>query len=255
MKVSPCETTTLTRYFVIQLLVVFCLSLTVFNSYAFSSVAHKHITKTALKNLGFDDDSIAQVWAANRFMDSEFMNWAPAHFDSESFSQGSAALRERFEKIMISIAQCDRKTALSEIGHSLHAVQDFYSHSNFVEMREQHPMPYPDLFQLEDPGPEVLCQDRETTTGLTSGYWPDDQTPLGKCSHKDLNKDSFLQNVPFGKPWHDIAMAAASEETKNYLLRVFEELQRRYPNSQANLLIDALKKTPEQPCIPAYILN
>ena len=66
----------------------------------------------------------------------------------------------------------DREAALEAIGTSLHSIQDFFAHSNFVEIDWKAKI---DLFNLKNPPKDLFCgPGRIPTTALTSGYWPDE---------------------------------------------------------------------------------
>ncbi|MBI3998897.1 MAG: hypothetical protein HY355_07675 [Armatimonadetes bacterium] len=75
---------------------------------------------------------------------------------------------------------------LSLIGASLHAVQDFYSHSNWVDRHvERNPTrPVPVWYEVPDPQRRALS--------LTTGAYPGGP---GKTSHDVLNKDSSQQRL------------------------------------------------------------
>ncbi len=57
-----------------------------------------------------------------------------AHFDNCDFAGGRAYVVERIESARKSVKNKDVPTAITAIGQALHAIQDFYAHSNYVEM-------------------------------------------------------------------------------------------------------------------------
>lgn len=59
---------------------------------------------------------------------------AEAHFDSEQFQSGQNRLIERREMIVKNIKNQDYTKAREETGRMLHTLQDFYSHSNWIEL-------------------------------------------------------------------------------------------------------------------------
>lgn len=91
----------------------------------------------------------------------------------------------------------DRKAALERFGWVAHAIQDFYSHSNYVELSQGGPVPPADRILLDECGP--------LPPGLQTGYFslrygPDGCPPLVggpprppapyRYCHSQLNKDN-----------------------------------------------------------------
>jgi hypothetical protein len=166
---------------------------------AFGGKYHEQITRQALKGL-LRPSEIKTVVAADLDVDEQETWGVPeAHFDSESFSKGSARLRRKRQAALEMLAAGDRRGALLLLGQALHAIQDFFSHSNFVE---NNPVDAQiDLLSLQDPPADLRCVPPGFKGGLTSGYYsntssehPDDvinEPPLKgvKCSHGQLNKD------------------------------------------------------------------
>lgn len=108
-----------------------------------------------------------------------FRSWY--HYDNCCFSRGSARIRELYDRIA-RIGNRHRHGSLECFGGILHTVQDFYSHSNWVEHYDtQATMPIWDL----DP--------THLQSGTVSGYvwWEPKDCSTGPIpSHHDLNKDS-----------------------------------------------------------------
>jgi von Willebrand factor type D domain/Heterokaryon incompatibility protein Het-C len=130
---------------------------------------HIPITKEALKQVGpFTETAIKEIVAANRAVDlkpgsswraSEDFSIPKNHFDNEEFSGGSTRLIELKDKIIdklkkiekakdcydsndIETTQKERQKDRKEIGMqarkllggALHTLQDFYAHTNWVEL-------------------------------------------------------------------------------------------------------------------------
>ncbi len=119
------------------------------------------------------------------------------HFDNESFEEGNAHIISMKQDI-IEILSGKRgalnkdklKTAYQELAYSIHAIQDFYAHSNWVELgftkvcptlgvspfRGEVDGPDGRKVKIAGPGDEVCTGDYNLTpkgrTMLTSGYWP-----------------------------------------------------------------------------------
>ena len=63
---------------------------------------------------------------------------AAAHFDSEEFREGQERLIEKRESIVSLVGSSNLHAARRECGEMLHTLQDFYSHSNWVENGNLH---------------------------------------------------------------------------------------------------------------------
>ena len=142
-----------------------------------------------------------------------------AHFDSEQMEGGSQWVADCLNLSLGYLPTANKEKALEWLGVALHGIQDFYAHTNWVEnTRNFHgPLKYdllgvdnsgyftPGSFRVRadfttssdtalvcdpDPGPEL---DRDRF--LTSGYFPNNSNPAGKCTHKNLNKDTDFLNI------------------------------------------------------------
>lgn len=60
-------------------------------------------------------------------------NLEKAHIDSETFGDAIALMETRLNAAVTALSTADKETALKNIGQVLHALQDFYSHSTWVE--------------------------------------------------------------------------------------------------------------------------
>ncbi len=134
---------------------------------------------------------------------------AAAHFDSEQFQAGQNRLVEKRQNIGEKILSSDFDLARAETGRLFHTLQDFYSHSNWIENGNR--VPYSVLGKIDErpgivAGPTTQtcrdctraaftiayrCENNIVTNLLTSGYHgkqrdSDGQEiikPHGKCSH------------------------------------------------------------------------
>ena len=66
---------------------------------------------------------------------------APAHFDAEQFESGQNCLIALRRSVVSSIQAGDYDTARKDMGRIFHTLQDFYSHSNWIENDNQAPNP------------------------------------------------------------------------------------------------------------------
>ena len=150
-------------------------------------------------------------------------NLAEAHFDSEQFQAGQNRLTMLNRMMINEIKLCRFRSARKLAGRALHTLQDFYSHSNWVEMGRNDPYSVlgKPMRRPENVAPRTMrtctdCTRKEIGTYqsilfslglrkteyaytcndnilaeinrkgiLTSGYYSvdDEPKPAGKCSH------------------------------------------------------------------------
>ena len=170
-------------------------------------------------------DAVKAVQEANEHTDlGEEKHLAAAHFDSEQFASGQDRLIALRQSVVSSIQAGDYNTARRDTGRMFHTLQDFYSHSSWVENGNQDPNPV-----LGQPNQRIenvasptqqTCTDCEKKLGyyeckdnieqslkdngiLTSGYGAAQtdydgkiiEKTYGKCSHGGLLIDS-KQDTP-----------------------------------------------------------
>ncbi|XP_071352336.1 von Willebrand factor A domain-containing protein 7 [Trachinotus anak] len=168
------------------------------------------------------------------------------HFDSERVDSAMVMLQQFWAQILLSVQAKEYQSARHSLGQLLHSLQDFYSHSNWVEMG-QHSI-YLHLLHPEEPAIPVATEDTPTcmecfsftcrnnllprltnkqrdpqllTTGYFSTFPP---KPQGKCSHGGIldssryigakggiNKDS---TSPLFSPHHYLHVEAATLATE-----------------------------------------
>ncbi|XP_047449813.1 von Willebrand factor A domain-containing protein 7 isoform X2 [Mugil cephalus] len=164
---------------------------------------------------------------------------------TERVDSAMAMLRQFWTQAVLSIRAKEYQSARKSLGQLFHSLQDFYSHSNWVEMGQLSI--YHHLLQPEEPAIPVAkegtptcmecfsntCRNnllqRLTNTKedslLTTGYFSTfPAKPLGKCSHGGIldssrhmgakggiNKDS---TSPFFSPHHYLHVEAATVATE-----------------------------------------
>ncbi|XP_051009495.1 von Willebrand factor A domain-containing protein 7 [Acomys russatus] len=139
---------------------------------------------------------VSRANAAQDFLPASRSN-PDLHFDAERLVQGRAHLVGALRETLVAARALEYTLARQRLGAALHALQDFYSHSNWVELGERQPHPHLlwprlefwSLAQVGDP----TCSDCEglscpgnmpDLTLLTSGYFGmHPAKPPGKCSH------------------------------------------------------------------------
>jgi hypothetical protein len=228
--------------------------------YGFLGRSHEQITTDAVT--AFDQSTfgattltssmkqaIQDIIDANALVDKDQFH-SSRHFDGESFPEGQALVTGEFATIKTDLANNDTAGARFTLGQALHSIQDFYSHSNWVETMGGSPNP-----SLGVPGIIIGRLSQGTATcfaftgllitpspGLTSGYYgaedrpkPSDGLPLfpsgqGKCSHGGpfdtttvlvgINKDSRDPDLSPNGAYHDVAADAATQATLQFLNQI-----------------------------------
>jgi len=256
---------------------------------AFIPSLHGEITADGLSGgfvPGFSRRAIEEISAANRIMDTgdcavdtrndpalpcrfpvahgeeleakmrAAAGHAVEHFDDEEIQAGHLRLVDLRRQIVDAILRDDFVGARRLLGSALHSLQDFYSHSNWVELGNTRIETrlattgflrgYPPI----SPKTEGTCGNDQrivlglrgadtlipgvTTTGgrpaveqwarLTTGYFPDNAREIvdnRKCAHgavTGLNKDT-----PLAGPKHDTARRLASQHTAEYTASILRD--------------------------------
>nr|XP_040138321.1 von Willebrand factor A domain-containing protein 7 isoform X2 [Ictidomys tridecemlineatus] len=175
---------------------------------------------------------VSRANAAQDFLPTS-RNDPDLHFDAERLSQGRTRLMGALQETLVAARVLDHTLARQRLGAALHALQDFYSHSNWVELGEQQPHPHllwprQELWSLAQVGNPTCSNCEELScpgnllgfTLLTSGYFgTHPPKPPGKCSHGGnfdqsssqpprggINKDS---TSPGFSPHHMLHLQAA----------------------------------------------
>ncbi|XP_063287457.1 von Willebrand factor A domain-containing protein 7 [Pelobates fuscus] len=171
--------------------------------------------------------SMQQIVNANANMDffSGTRDDPLCHFDSERLLSGNSRLLRSREKLLEAVIAKDYEGARQKLGQILHSLQDFYSHTNWVEMGNK------DInTDLASPGKQVnslarasdqtctdcsdsLCQNNiadfiNKNKLLTSGYYGETPNkPQGKCSH----------GGPFDDSRHRSALGGINKDTASFI--------------------------------------
>ncbi|KAL0973413.1 hypothetical protein UPYG_G00203250 [Umbra pygmaea] len=224
-------------------------------SLSWESYTHQYITEQAVLNITMETLNntnhhrqehtglgrgfwlaVGEVVHSNAAMDflSSTRSDPVYHFDSESVKEAIAMLRQFWAQTLLSANAKDYQGARHSLGQLLHSLQDFYSHSNWVETGQNtvylHLLhPGQPAFPVASEGTATCiecqptnCQDNLLprlrqrdplllTTGYFGTYPP---KPRGKCSHGGLldvnqggiNKDSIS---PLYSPHHYLHEEAA----------------------------------------------
>jgi uncharacterized protein YhfF len=224
---------------------------------AFYPKHHDSITRDVLKDvtrtieghtLRFSRAAIDEIVAANMNQDDGFFPSCPIspprtpfadsrnHFDGERLADAASLMRDRLNEARekLKVPSPNGPEARKLLGQVLHAAQDYYAHSNWVE-RGHNGKPDERLGKVSF-GPVALSEATclappnagtyVSGAGPTSGYFfgcdgkDDSQLPAGKCYHgvekpfftfAGTNKDH--ENRPFFTEAH----ARAKESTKSII--------------------------------------
>lgn len=190
--------------------------------------------------------ALNEIYVQNGMIDRDFVSSAPHHFNSEAFAEGRGLITEGVASIKANIANKNFQAARETLGRVLHTLQDFYSHSNWVELGNTEPyfnlirpdLPLENLAGVDTP----TCSDCASGTcskqilpniikdkKLTSGYMGifSSVKPPGKCSHggaADLTSTtnprggiSKDERRPDNAHFHDTAITVATSASLQLL--------------------------------------
>lgn len=209
--------------------------------------SHNAITEDALtpitttvegEVLNFTDEAISKIAKWNARVDIFNFSTEAAHCDAESLMECSERIAEKRGKVIDYLTQDTPNGTFAriELGRALHTLQDFYAHSNWVNLGKttiNTALPKGTLTAL---GREQrTCEDDHgtlTESGLTyetTGYFSvtgngHANTPTGKCSHggdgaddHGINKDAPTRHH------HNEARGLAIEASKQFVLSIINE--------------------------------
>nr|XP_046264804.1 von Willebrand factor A domain-containing protein 7-like [Scatophagus argus]XP_046264811.1 von Willebrand factor A domain-containing protein 7-like [Scatophagus argus]XP_046264819.1 von Willebrand factor A domain-containing protein 7-like [Scatophagus argus] len=146
--------------------------------------------------------AIDEIYYSNGNVDSSLALRVEYHFDDETFQEGRNIITAGVSSVKANVKLGNVDAGRQTLGQVCHTLQDFYSHSNWVELGKT--TPYSTLIKPDEPlenlaGPETpTCRSCTGTTCtdnilpevlsqglLTSGYFNirSSAKPAGKCSH------------------------------------------------------------------------
>ncbi|XP_055082969.1 von Willebrand factor A domain-containing protein 7-like isoform X3 [Periophthalmus magnuspinnatus] len=177
-------------------------------SFTIESVAEACAAREAAKSFG---KNIRTIKDKNAAVDVKVLS-SRRHFDGETFKEGKKLITDGLKAVKSSIKKDNMKFARSKIGEILHTLQDFYSHSNWIEMGNDKPnsnviSKQGSIGKIADKKRPTCrdCDGDDCTNNiledileekvLTSGYFylnPYNSKPSGKCSHGDFPDASAL---------------------------------------------------------------
>lgn len=198
--------------------------------------------------------ALDQIIEANAAVDED-QTTSAKHFDGENAVGAQSRLITLRQNILDALNSdpINATGARKNLGSALHTIQDFYSHSNWIE--DGNSGPDPDVGRpvalpfaaasaatcsgFTNTGPFCANSSNLVTTLLTSGYYGGEDRPkpstVSKCSHggpfdksstpsdplgyfrEGINKDTRYCDISPHSGFHDAAASAAIEATKLFL--------------------------------------
>ena len=202
---------------------------------------HDEITRNALAG-NFSDRALGAIIAANLSQDRllALIGHDEYHFDGNAFVQSYAYLEEQRALTVSSLEASDVHSAWSAFGRLIHTAQDFYAHSNYIDLwlacQPDGALPTP---AEVDPLDEDLIDTRALRSGriylpldalyFIRAFRPMALRLLPRDSHAWMNLDSPEQGPNF-----KYAFQAAVKRTKIELDRTVSHL----PQDLLKLFVD-----------------
>ena len=230
---------------------------------AFPDLIHEQITKAALSGTLWDrHPSLSIVIIANQNQDNPITGQAKNeyHFDNCKFKESLDYIIAQ-RKLAIANAQNNPLESVRAFGRLLHAVQDFYAHSNWIELKASQIRGFApasaaqaadkigqwDGFMTGKPTADVLAAaatyNPTQPNGLVSGTWflplgasvnCPTNTPRHGLLRAGLNKDTAGNPADkafkkgYGVSGHEVAKELARRETIAEWLRLEEAIFDKY---------------------------
>ncbi|XP_072326168.1 von Willebrand factor A domain-containing protein 7-like [Scyliorhinus torazame] len=117
----------------------------------------------------------------NAAVDVLYVLSSKRHFDSETLLEGKEQILELLQSVIRGIQQENLQTARKNMGRLLHTLQDFYSHSNWIELG------------FAEPNSNIIIPDRDI--GLRAGK---DERTCSNCG-TDVCHGNIPESIKFRK--------------------------------------------------------
>ncbi|XP_049897241.1 von Willebrand factor A domain-containing protein 7-like [Epinephelus moara] len=186
--------------------------------------------------------TIQLIQTKNKRVDSTLFDQAQYHMDDEQILEGRKIITDGLAAVKASNREQNFEAAREILGQILHPLQDFYSHSNWVEMGNK--LPNSNLIRSDTSVGNIAAESRATCRDcngdnctnniledilreniLTTGYFNFVSKPRGKCNHGGfldrtsniepiggINKDTLTSSHGhFHMEAANVAIAATSE--------------------------------------------
>ncbi len=251
--------------------IVLVIGTTAFPARAFDIPGHIRITNDQIRPLradvfgesrGFSEKALDQIGGANEDVDDEHTLSAALfkperHFTNENFSGSTQRLVSLRKEVIHLVTQPKRDGAKARerLGQALHTIQDFYSHSNWVERGNSDIVPTFGHSTVGDPARTTdPCPSNPNSLGangggsLTSAYFVGftldrntfgcvvEKMPANKCFHgnytalcqginKDLDAKGATEKGVRQNPLHPQAVSLARQATRLFVAGILDDLK------------------------------
>jgi hypothetical protein len=169
--------------------------------------------------------------------------YSAAHFDNCAFEEGLAYIKDRQDAAARDLDAAQKRfsatgrvdpaiklgvsTGLFRLGQALHAVQDFYSHSNYIELMEVAHADFMEVDALRffDKSGHDAVRRLIAQRGLVSGVWKigvPKRCAGGALTHGELSKDTEdsgkgARVTRWGNSYYFAAVTLARRSTADFL--------------------------------------
>ena len=247
----------------LAVMVAVALFLPISHALAFDIPVHLKITRGELRPLTaqvngqtrkFSERALNDISQANEDVDSIFLLSAAVfrpsrHFTNESYTASTQRLVDLRREVIQLVTQAEPQGAQArlKLGQALHTMQDFYSHSNWVERGNgginnalaRSILPNPSAAANQCPA-DANALGPGGGGSLTSAYYVGalgcGPIPQGKCYHgnymswclginKDLDAAGAAHHDVAQSPWHGVASSQARQNTRQFLQGILDDLE------------------------------
>lgn len=251
--------------------VVLAISASALPAGAFDIPVHLRITNDQIRPLradvfgksrGFSEKALEQIGQANEDVDDELSLSAALfkperHFTNENFLGSTQRLVSLRREVIQLVTQPrrDGAKARARLGQALHTIQDFYSHSNYVERGNTSIVSTFGISTNSNPATTTSpCPTNPNTLGasgggsLTSAYFVGftldrstfgcvrEKMPANKCFHgnytpscqginKDLDARGAADKGVRQNPFHPQAAALGRQATRAFVAGILDDLE------------------------------
>jgi len=190
---------------------------------AFGSKIHPELTRSAFVVL-MDPGTVSSLGDTSLIGDTKAWTNSAAHYDNCAWNEGRQWIVDHRANAVTAAhayfqSSGPQQAVFDELGYILHATEDFYAHSNWVENHD-----WGVLADFDGPKPQ----------GWISGFFKDDYPqlcPSGSPTHTDLNKDEP------DRPYYDEARADAILAIQDQISKFKTALAAKYPSEAGAILL------------------
>ncbi|XP_049576222.1 von Willebrand factor A domain-containing protein 7-like isoform X2 [Syngnathus scovelli] len=179
-------------------------------------------TNSSILSSIFFSASIVSIYLNNANVDLAYALSGEHHFDNEAFQKGRDLITQGMSAVKASVKQSNFIAGRKTLGQLCHTLQDFYSHSNWVELGNTDP--YNALINPDQPFENLAGENCDNNLLpnvlkkrlLTSGYFSVffSKKPKGKCSHGGFLDQTSKQEPVGGINKDDIVSSHGSRHSQ-----------------------------------------